>query len=406
VREPGGPRRRIDLGSGAPAAPVSAQEAGTVAAAFARRLGLPGPVAGSLIRRDQWTLSGEFDPDRPLYRFSFGDAGGTELYVSSTSGRAVQLTTAQARFWNRLGSVPHWLYFAPLRSHPYLWTQVVIYSSLIGCFLTVTGLYIGVRQYLRRPPRQISPYRGYMLWHHVPGLVFGVFLLTWVASGLFSMNPWGFLDGGDATSESAELAGSPLRWGEVEAALAASAQRSGAAPAADHPIAPAAPSAAYVSLRSAPFDGRLYFIATTAAGVRIRLDATGMPAPLAPSELTLAGRLLGAAQAPQLLRSGDAFYFTHHSEPVSLPVYRLVLRAPGSTRYYLDPVSGEILREIDRSARGYRWLHQGLHRLDFTTGMRTRPFRDVLMAFLLAGATVVSATGLYSAVLRVARGCL
>ena len=398
LRSGDGVRHQIDLATGRPAPATTLGEARTVAAAFARHTGLPlEPMTISSIQRDQWTVSGEFNPDRPLFRIDFADRGGTELYVSPSSGKALQLTTARTRFWNWLGAIPHWLYFEPLRRHGPAWTQVIIYSALTGCFLTVTGLWIGVRQYLRRPARRrLSPYLGYMLWHHVPGLIFGLFLLSWVASGLLSMNPWGLLEGGDAFAERAALTGPAPSWGEVRTAIGR--------------ILEANPGR-FVSLRSSPLDGRLYFIGTTAHSLnqgldqatgqnsRVRLDPTGQAAPLTTAELTDVGALLGGG-APQIMAGEDAFYFDHHSDHITLPVYRLLLPDAEHTRYYLDPVSGEILRKVDSGARGYRWLHQGLHRLDFTSTLRARPLWDAMMILLLTGSAVIAATGLYSAVIR------
>ena len=65
----------------------------------------------------------------------------------------------------------------------------------------MTGLYIGVRQLLRRPDGRWSPYDGFNLWHHVAGLVFGVLTLSWILSGLLSMNPWGLLEGAGGEQE-------------------------------------------------------------------------------------------------------------------------------------------------------------------------------------------------------------
>ena len=33
-----------------------------------------------------------------------------------------------------------------------------------------------------------SPYTGWMKWHHYAGLLFGVFTITWVFSGLVSLD--------------------------------------------------------------------------------------------------------------------------------------------------------------------------------------------------------------------------
>jgi hypothetical protein len=66
-----------------------------------------------------------------------------------------------------------------------------------------------------------------------------------------------------------------------------------------------------------------------------------------------------------------------------LPVYRLVLAS--GTRYYLDSVSGMLVAKLDAASRAYRWLHEGLHRLDFAGGLRTRPQWDLIMLLLMSG---------------------
>ncbi len=201
----------IDLTTGSPIDAVSAREAAAATAAY-RVVANETPVAARLlgsVDEDQWTLEGVSADERPLFHFALGDARRTQLYVSSVTGRVVQLTTRAQRWWNWLGAIPHWLYFADLREHALLWSQVVIYTSLVGCFLTLTGLYIGARQCLRSRAGSWSPYRGFNLWHHLAGLFFGLFTLTWILSGLLSMNPWGWLEGGGAGAERARLRGPP-----------------------------------------------------------------------------------------------------------------------------------------------------------------------------------------------------
>jgi hypothetical protein len=83
----------------------------------------------------------------PLYKASFADERGTVLYVSGLTGEVVQDTHRSERFWNWLGAVPHWLYFTVLRQDGALWSQVVIWTSLLGTFLTLTGIYVGIRMY-------------------------------------------------------------------------------------------------------------------------------------------------------------------------------------------------------------------------------------------------------------------
>ncbi|HEX4508268.1 MAG TPA: PepSY domain-containing protein [Alphaproteobacteria bacterium] len=366
------PTRLIDLTDGRQIDHIDPDQARSVAASYGAE-----PMDMSRIDHDQWTVSGEFRRDRPLYRFDLGDAAGTRLYVSGTTGKAVQIATRSERFWNWLGAVPHWLYFTRLRADTALWSQVVIWTSLIGCFLAGTGLYLGIRQLRRAPGGRWSPYRGFLFWHHLPGLVFGLFALTWVASGLISMNPWGFLDG--EGTDASDLRGALPSGAGITAALA------GVRPADT------------VSLSPAPFDGTLAFIATAKDGTRRRLDAAGQTLP--PLDTARASTLLGGGPA-ELLDKGDAYYFDSRSRSALLPVYRIVA---GNIRYYLDPLSGTVLRASDSDDRWYRWLHEGPHRLDFTPALRNGAFRTLVMLPLLLGATLVCGTGAWLGIRRLMR---
>ena len=63
----------------------------------------------------------------------------------------VELRTSRAeRFWGYLGPVFHWVYFTPLRVNGPLWTQFIIWSSLIGCVMCITGIVWGLWRFSPR----------------------------------------------------------------------------------------------------------------------------------------------------------------------------------------------------------------------------------------------------------------
>ena len=344
------------------------------------------PQILGLISRDQWTVYSRYNNDRPLHHLALRDAAGTQVYVSSVDGRVVQKTTRMQRFWNWLGAVPHWLYFTAIRENVALWNNLVIYSALLGGFLTVFGLLLGVWQLRRKFDNQLhSPYRGWKYWHHVPGLVFGVLVLTWVVSGLLSMKPWGLLKSEGYGPEAWHLRGELPTWQGVQASL----QR----------LSSANLPANAVHVESSIVQGQLHYLVSTRAGARIRYDAHWQIAPMTESlQQHLAQQLGGKAE---LLHSEDAYWYSNVHAPVALPVIRVI--AADNTRYYLDSVSGELLSKFDAGARGYRWLHLGLHRMDFAAVLRTRPLRDVLMWVLLLGASTVCLTGVWMGVTRLRR---
>jgi uncharacterized iron-regulated membrane protein len=107
--------------------------------------------------------------------------------------------------------------------------------------------------------------------------------------------------------------------------------------------------------------------------------------------------LVGAGDGAraEVLTREDSYSTAHRREPATLPVYRIILSDKSATRYYVDAISGEVLAKMDPGARGYRWLHEGLHRLDFTAWLRDRPTWDMMMLILLSGVTTVCVTGSY-----------
>ena len=149
-----------------------------------------------LLDSDQWTLSSTVRSLMPLHRIDIGDPAGSELYVAESTGEPVLKTTHNGRVWGYLGAVIHWIYFTPLRRQATLWAQSIIWVSIAGCVMCLTGLVWGVWRFSPvgrfRLKRQLShsPYAGMMLWHHYAGLAFGVTTFTWILSGLLSMDPW------------------------------------------------------------------------------------------------------------------------------------------------------------------------------------------------------------------------
>jgi hypothetical protein len=299
----------------------------------------------------------------------------------------VQVTTRPQRFWNWLGAVPHWLYFTTLRQHVAVWAQVVIWSSVAGAFLAAFGLYLGVHQLSRGSDRGIhSPYRGLNYWHHVPGLVFGVLVLSWVFSGLLSMNPWGWLESQQQDTNAQRLSGEHPTWQAVQTSLQA---LSGAQLPGDA-----------VRIDSSVLNGQLHYLITTRKGARSRLDAHWMATPLSDAELQSIRHSLGDHATLASLDREDTYYYSLGDDRAALPVLRVLHNDTVATRSYLDPLSGELLLTVDRNARWYRWLHSGLHRMDFAALWRNRPFWDLWMWLSLGGATVVCATGTWLGIRR------
>jgi hypothetical protein len=391
-----GAPRLIDLQSGRPIERVDSAAALKVAADYAAGHALAArPVDLGLIDDDQWTVEGAARRG-PVYHIRFNDPAGTELYIAARTGEAVQVTTRRERFWSYLGAVPHWLYPTALRRNGALWDQIVVWTSLAGVFLTLVGAYIGIARFRRYPTGRWSPYRGWFYWHHVLGLFFGLLTLTWIASGLFTMNPWGFLDTPVGLAQRGRLAGT-ITGAEVKRFLAA-------APGMAVPGA-GGRAGAPVELEAAPLGGRLFVMEVMRDGSSRRLNAAAAVQPLTPGELIQVLAAMGGPPIARLTRLDrpDAYYYDSYQHPVTLPVYREQLAGPGAITFYIDARTGRIVDALDDVARQSRWLRTGLHDFDFTALLRRRPIWDIVVLLLLSGVTAGCITGAWMAILRVIR---
>ena len=376
----------FDLSVGMPLRPASQREILQIASEHASGRGIrarPRWIGEQGV--DQWTLLSA-RPAQAIARVALDDGAGTELYVDRNTGEVIQDTSRRERILTWFGAIPHWLYPLALRQNGPLWSRIVIWTSVIGIFLVATGLYVGIARWRRRDDgRRASPFRGWWYWHHIAGLAFGALALTWVFSGLLTMNPWGLLEGSDVASQVIpRLQGSP--------SVAEQRRFMEQAPAK-------LVDGGYLRLRSQPFGGKLFVLGDRPDGSSARLDANGNAAPLTEQELrgTLA-KLDTPLTEVSLLQAEDAYYYSH-KQPRELPVWRVILGDEQRTRLYVSPVTGE-LRIVDADARKMRWLERGLHGLDFS-GLRKRPLWDIVTLLLLAGVTVVTVTGAWMALQRI-----
>ncbi len=378
--------RTYDLTTGRAFGEITPQIARGVAIRQASALGLDGaPLSVRTIRQDQWTV--QFAKrHQPLYRIRFDDPGKTDIYVSGVNGQTFQHTNTRLRVLGWLGAVPHWLYPTVLRQDGKLWNEVVIWLSVAGTFLTATGLYVGIVHFGKRRNGRHSPFRGLWFWHHMIGLVFGALTLTWVFSGLMTMNPWGLLEGGGDRAIREALVGQTTG-AQIEQALAQAVTLK--------------PGADVAQLMAMPVAGQVRLASVSRGGEQVRLDAFGRPSPADEAEIR---RMLAPLQPMRVerLTREDAYYYGRKGDLADLPVWRAILPDDQSTRVYIDPDTGQVKRVVDRDGRLSRWIRNGLHGFDFT-GLRNRPLWDLIVLPLLLGVTLVCATGAWMSFRRVRR---
>lgn len=349
-------------------------------------------VASQRVEEDAWTHSRAMDGHRPLFRIELADAELRYLYVSASTGEVVRDVSQTEYQWNWLGAWLHWLY--PLRGGmvDHLWSEIVVYVSLLGSLLALTGLVVGVMRWRRRPYRHgsHSPYRNQLMrWHHWLGLGFGILSLTWIASGLFSMNPWKMFDSGATRPvEQKWIPQSAVLQVDVAGVLICFGR---------HGL-----SARELEWR--PFAGDMLLQARTVSGVRLLRDAKECApvAALAPDLLQQAGesmmpqvRLLDASWQLEY----DWHYYAraahtmggHQEKP--LPVLRLRFTDAAATWLYLDPASGRLVQRLDDHLRVKRWLFAFFHSWDWLPLLQRRPLWDALLVLASLGGLAISVTG-------------
>lgn len=343
-------------------------------------------ASATLIERDQWAVTRAYARLAPFWRVRMDDGAGTDIYVTQKTGEIVQNTDRQERFWNWLGAVPHWIYFEFLRIYQEPWRQVVIWTSGVGILGSILGVWIGilrVRLKRRYSSGSTSPYRGWMKWHHIAGLVGGLFVITWVFSGWLSMSPFGGIPGGDSRAVADRYTGEQTA-GFVRTQTAA--------------LSSFAPDAR--ELRFIHIGGNPVVLAVDGEGRKRALDGiAAAPAQPAVGEIEALARSSvpeGRLVRTELLTEHDAYWYATgdpRRDARPLPVLRLTFDDPHATWLHIDPSTGELLGVSDSGRRGYRWLFSALHSFDLPWLLQHRWLRDALMIILSLAGLIVSLSG-------------
>jgi hypothetical protein len=367
---------------------ISPAEAQSIAEDFGHAKADPpvGPLA-----YDQWIVHQHFDPFRPFYRVRLQDAQHTDLYVSARTGEVLQRTRFAERAWNWVGAVIHWIYFTPLRHSWSAWNQVVWWISLAALLSSAAGAWLGVvRMMANRGAgrRGLSPFRGWMRWHHLIGLFASVIVIAWMLSGWLSMDHGRVFSMGHATDSEIEgLSGVSLA-DAVQAATVETLQK----------VAPA------TEIAFNAVDGRSFLTSYKPGSGEARVSFLdgAEPLPSIPESILLAGirNVWPRAYAATYSSGYDSLYRRAESAGDEAVGF---IGGDASLRVYVDRYSGRFVAVMDLSRRSYAWIYYGLHTLEFP-GLIERPaLRTALVLSLLALGFASSATGVVLSVKRLKR---
>jgi hypothetical protein len=391
---------------------VDSETAVAIAAAMFPEGGANVRYLDSRTEPDQWTITNRFSSTGTLHRVSLGDAARTEVYVAEATGEIAMKTDRSSRFWGYAGPVMHWFYFTPLRvARAPLWNDLIVYGSVIGCVLCVLGIVIGLyrfslsRRFMRGT--SMTPYAGWLRWHHYAGLLFGVVTFTWTFSGLLTMTPWNLFPSAGPTGDQVRaIRGEGIDLGRfmLSPSDAVGELRSRFQPkelellqfmgtpfyaAYERPDVSARPH--QDAARYAPGDQRAVRVFVSAGS-----GPPGIREGFTQDELLTAARAAMGGQAPvevTWLTEFDSYYYDRTGGR-HLPALRAKFDDPDQTWLYLDSTEGSVVLAEVSGSRAERWLYQGLHSLDFPGLYQTPWAWYPLIIGLSLGGTALSVTSL------------
>ena len=346
---------------------------------------------------DQWIPFGSMKADLPVYRYFFDDAEHHQLYQSSVTGAVLQFTTRSERIWAWLGAIPHWIYFYQLRQDAELWSDVVIWLSGAGCIMVILGIWMGIvrwRQHRKHGKSGVTPYKKkWYRWHHVAGLVFGLFALTFVFSGMMSMMEL------PSWITHSHLQGNPSRYMQAAAPQPADYMLD------YRKVVEAYPEAQLLQwshLREHP-----YYVVTTPDDVYY-VDGYGSkvtPLNIGKDEFQsyVRGFYLTDSTTMNIhidlqvekLNHFETYYRARSTIETDklLPVWKITANDRDHSVFYANPRNGSV-RYVDRSSRLNYWAYTALHRMRIGFLNSHTDLRKTFIWVLMIGGAAFSVTGI------------
>jgi len=329
---------------------------------------------------DQWIPRPKYKKYLPVYKVHFVDAANTYVHVSSKTGEVISNTSRFDRVWAWLGAIPHWIYLKEIRMHSTLWSQLCIWLSLFGFIMALSGIITGIVRFKKKPKANFKRFKN--KWyniHYYTGLIFGLFVCTWVFSGFMSMSPfnWSY-DFKLSEKESALWEGrvnsleniTDKEWVNFQELVQSDTIK---------------------EAHFSSFSGKLFLGGGVVDKMRVVClsDLDFIPEK---SDFSKQINLINETDRVVtigLLHQYDNYYYDRHHNK-KLPIIKAI--TDSRLAYYIDPANGNVLLKSDLTNKLERWLYHGLHSLDFSFLTRNRPLWDIIMITLLLGGTTVSIT--------------
>ena len=348
------------------------------------------PIKDISIEHDlnQWIPWSYYEALLPFYKFSIDDSKHTEIFISKKTGSIIQTTTRKKRLLSYIGAIPHWIYFVQLRRYRDAWGWVVIVLASFGLILSISGIIVGI---YRKKEKGITPYKKFWFkWHHWFGFFFGIFVFTFILSGLFSMfsipNWMVGVNKHKITSINWDQKSkidtsnnvSPIEiWNALE-------NKEGVRKIEWHTV----------------FDNPSYFIYYNnyqAPVVYKKINDTIIKT----NNFTLndikqrANKLYPKLTATISVQNEyDNYYSGSSMYYWPKPAYKIEFNDEKHTWLYINPATGTLLKKYTKNSRLGRWIYSGLHTLNFQYLKEHNTLRIVILIILCLLGLVISISGL------------
>jgi hypothetical protein len=392
----------------------------------------------------------------PLHRMAMNDPAGTEYYISEKSNDIVQKTDRKGRILAISGYILHNLFFFRQRTW---WTPFLGFIAWTAMLMALTGIVLGIWRVALKPRfrhkgvQSYTPYSSWMKWHHYAGLIFGLFSISWILSGMIPISTFP-IPGWAEVSKRVESNGEGFIMGTPVISPRSTMTKDMARAITGGPLnlqplqmENVRNAIGKIQERFAPkeveliqFRGEPYLLAyqppTTQIAaehwttnnainsvnlpqdnphvfVSIQHPQNGVMTSFSKEVMEQASREampnVPVISSDWLTAYDDYYHQTttsfelgRHKPAYVLPALRVRYNDKDQTWLYFTPSLAQMVK-FDKRDRANRWAYYGLHVMDWPGLFNRRPLWDIVTITLLAGLAAMGATTLLPAFRRLKR---
>jgi len=356
----------------------------------------------TLNSNDIWIPWKKYKSHFPVYIFNMEGKEEYRIYVSSKTGEVIQETNRTKRLLTWIGAIPHYAWYRYLQLKNNNWKTFTIILSIAGCLMCLSGLIIGIFRSLKSNKRnkpKLSPYKKkWWKWHHISGLLFGIFAFSFILSGLISVSGvpnWlvakeqkSFRKTWNQNNYNSEI------YKDYIALLGQDFSQSKGIKRIEFRTIIGKPFLfKYTNSDIVP---EVY---TLKSEQLIKKESFSEPETRQYAK-TCFDSLSFTLEKQKLY---DNYYMPYSMGKRDLPVYKLSFNNKSNTTLYISVRSGEALCELNNNSRAKRWLYRGLHSFNTLWLKNNDIVRKVLITFISLGGLCLSLSGFILSIKKIKR---